>query len=245
MPKLKTLSLLAVLAVSLVWPEGAGAQQVPSPYRFIEAKQDLGITVSYVYADPGAANFGPQAGPAISVRYTRSISRPVSITPSLTYFTSEREVIDPSLEEGEGGGSGSQVVGTESIDLLLVAGRFNLNLTGTRTWHRLVPYLSGGLGIAFELTGATTCFEGSTNPDCQIEPRERFDFGTSFLLQLGFGTVWLPRQRIGVRLEFLNHIWRLATPPGYYDPGVTIVPIPSGKDWTNNLELGLTLSYWF
>ncbi len=64
-------------------------------------------------------------------------------------------------------------------------------------------------------------------------------------MQLGVGTAWLATRQLGFRLEFVNTIWRLDTPPGYYDPVVTIDPVPPSSDWTNNFQLGLTLSYWF
>jgi hypothetical protein len=244
MHKREYATLLVVLALSLAWPCGLQAQRVPSPYRFIEPKQDLSLSFSYIWADAGKAGIGPQAGPAVGVRYTRRVSRPISLTPEVVFFRSEREVIDPSLEEGqEDQGNGSAFIGTEGLDILLVAGRINLNLTGSRTWHNLGPYLLGGLGMAMSLGGRTGC-PGSA-PDCQIELRERFDFGTSFLLQLGLGTVWIPRQRFSLRIEGLNRIWRIKTPPGYIDPGVTISPIPQASDWTNNWEIALTLSYWF
>jgi hypothetical protein len=203
------------------------AQQLSSPYRFIEPKQDLGITFSYIWADPGKAGIGPKAGPAIGIRYTRRVSRPLSLTPQVVFFRTERDVRDPSLEEGqEDDGSGSLILGTTGLDILMVAGRINLNLTGTRTWHDLVPYLLGGIGIAIEVSGATRCRPESTAPDCQISAGERFEFGTSFLMQLGLGTVWLPRQRLSLRLEALDNVWRITTPPGYYFPGVTRFPIP-------------------
>jgi hypothetical protein len=223
MHKLEFGTLLVVLAVALTWPCGLHAQQLSSPYRFIEPKQDLGITFSYIWADPGKAGIGPKAGPAIGIRYTRRVSRPLSLTPQVVFFRTERDVRDPSLEEGqEGDGNGSAFLGTTGLNILLVAGRINLNLTGTRTWHDLVPYFLGGIGVAIEVSGNTSC--PSTAPDCQIRARERFDFGTSFLMQLGLGTVWLPRQRLSLRLEALDNIWRITTPVGYYDPGVTRFP---------------------
>lgn len=244
MHKLKYVTFLVVLALGLTWPCGSWAQQVPSPYRFIEPKQDLGFTFSYIWANAGVAEIGPKPGPAIGVRYTRRLSRPLSISPQVVFFRTERDVRDPSLEEGqEDDGNGSLLIGTEGLDIILVTARGNLNLTGPRTWHNLAPYLFGGIGMALEMSGATSC--PSTAPDCQISARERFDFGTSFLLQFGLGTVWIPRQRLSLRLEGLDNVWRVKSPPGYYDPGVTRFPIPPASDWTANWEVSLTLSYWF
>jgi hypothetical protein len=235
---------LALLLAMLGGPSGALAQRISSPYRFIEGKQDLGLSVSHIFSDPGSARLGPKGGLAYGIEYTRRVSRPLSLTPLLVYFPSERDVIDPSVEEGEGE-NGSLVVGTTDIDLLLLAGRLNFNLTGARTWHRLSPYLFGGLGLVFDISSSRSCLAQQNHPECQIEPRERLDFGTSFLMQFGLGTVWLPRQHLGLRLEFLNSIWRLKTPVGFYDPGVTIDPVPPPTDWTNNWQVAITLAYWF
>jgi hypothetical protein len=246
MLKLSFGTLLAVLALGFGSPCRLQAQRLSSPYRFIEPKQDFALSLSYIWADAGKAGIGPQAGPAVGIRYTRRVSRPISITPQVVFFRTERNVIDPSLEEGqEDDGNGSTFIGTEGLDILIVTGRLNLNLTGPRTWHNLAPYGFGGIGVAIDMSGASNCGSNSSAADCQVRARERFDFGTSLLLQLGIGTVWMPGQRLSARFEALNDIWRIKTPPGYYDSQTTITPIPPPSDWTNNWELALTLSYWF
>ena len=236
-----TISTLAgALALSLLSPPEASGQRVTSPYEFIEGKQDLGVWASYFSTDPGSANLGPKSTPAIGVGYARRVSRPVTIGLLAHYLPSERDVVDPSTDD-----SIPRTVGSKDLDLLLVSGRLNITLTGPRTWHNLAPYLIGGVGMIFELSGSAKCFEDSTDPDCELLPRERFEFGSSFVWQIGFGTAWLPTERLGLRLEVSDDIWRLKTPPGWYDVGLGPWPIPPAKDWTNNWQFGLAVTYWF
>jgi hypothetical protein len=129
---------------------------------------------------------------------------------------------------------------------LLLAGRLNLQLTGPRTWHNISPYLYGGLGIAIETSTTPFCPTIEPRPlECEIQPRERFDYGTSFLGQIGIGAIWLPANRLGLRVTFDNNIWKLDTPAGFYDETSTIFPVPSSSDWTNNLQLTAGLFFWF
>ena len=108
-----------------------------------------------------------------------------------------------------------------------------------------MPYFYGGGGAAFDVSSPPSCFEVPTQPNCQLTPRERFDFGVSFMGQVGFGMIWLPFRVIGFRLTIDDTIWRLTTPDGYYDPTSTINPIPPKRDWTNNIQVAVGAYYWF
>jgi hypothetical protein len=54
---------------------------------------------------------------------------------------------------------------------------------------------------------------------------------------------------VGLGFEFRDHIWRIKTPDGFFDPLVleniieSGAPAPQESQWTNNFELSLTL--WF
>lgn len=236
----KLSSTLALLAVGLAGAKAASAQQISSPYRFIEHKQNLGPIVSYLFTDRGTANMGPKSGIAYGLHYSIQLSGPIQLSAYGAYFATERDVIDPKAED-----EGSRVKGVENVNLLLVAGRLQLNLTGARTWNRLAPFVIAGLGVAFDLTGDIGCAITTERPQCEVPPTDRFTFGSAFMGQLGVGTIWLPRQRIGIRLTAVNTIWRLAAPLGFLDPDVTLDPRPPDTDWTNNIHVTFGLSYWF
>lgn len=230
--------LLAAL-LSLAGVSGAKAQTIESPYRFIDKKRDLGLFVSYMFTDRGTADLGPSSGPLAGGEFSLRLSNPINLGVYVAYFPSERDVIDPSTENTQ------QVIGTADLNLLLIAGRLKMYLTGSRTWHRLVPYFYGAAGIAFDVTSTTSCLVDANPATCKLTARERFDFGTSFLGQIGFALLWLPKQRLGLRITIDNTIWRLTTPDGFYDDGATVNPIPPKKDWTNNIQLALGAYYFF
>ncbi len=236
----KLSSTLAALAVGLTVAKAAGAQQISSPYRFIEHSQNLGPIVSYLFTDRGSANLGPKSGLAYGLHYSIQLTGPIQMSAYGAYFSTERDVIDPKAED-----EAARVLGTEDVSLLLVAGRLQLNLTGARTWNRLAPFVLAGLGVAFDLTGDIGCAVTTERPQCELPPTERYKFGSAFAGQLGVGTLWLPRQRIGIRLTAVNTIWRLSAPLGFSDPDVTLDPTPPDTDWTNNIHVTLGLFYSF
>jgi hypothetical protein len=218
----------------------AEAQTVASPYRFVNKIRDLGPFVGYIFADPGQADLGPKPGPAFGVQGNVRLSDPINLGIYAGYFPSTRDVIDAT------GDDAPRVVGQEPINLVILAGRLHLQLTGSRSWNNLIPYIIGGMGIAFDTQGTIACPFGSTRPQCQIFPTERFNFGTSFVGQLGIGVAWAPRDKIGARLIVQDDIWRLKTPDGYYfTPDIKLNPIPPPTQWTNNIEISLIVSYWF
>jgi hypothetical protein len=238
MHKAKILMMLAALTIPLTSREAHG-QQITSPYDFIDYKKSLGPLVGYIFGDAGSANLGPQGGPVAGLQFALALSGPLTLSIYGSYYDSWRAVMDPRTDEG------LQKIGETNQDLLLIAGRMNLNFSGARTWNNLSPYFYLGIGIAINITGTPTCLVDVSDPTCDLFPRDRFDMGTNFMGQFGIGTIWLPTRRFGVRLTIDDSIWRLQTPPGYFDEGVDIDPVPPSKDWTNNIQINLTFAYWF
>jgi hypothetical protein len=239
MHKRHALFLLTLLATPALAGH-AEAQSIASPYRFVDKKKDVGIFAGYMFADKGTAGFGPADGPMGGAEFTFRLSDPLGIGFYAAYFPSERDVIDPQADD-----ESERTVGTTDMNLLLLAGRLKLQLTGARTWHRLVPFVYGGLGVAFDVSSTPSCFAEPSHPNCQVPARDRFDFGTSFLGQIGLGVIWLPGETLGLRMTFEDSIWKLNTPDGFYDETSTVFPTPSSSDWTNNLQLTAGLYYWF
>jgi hypothetical protein len=172
------------------------------------------------------------------VQFAIRLSDPINLGAYVSYFPSERDVIDPSTE------TGARVIGKTSMNMLLIAGQLRLHFTGSRTWHNLVPYFYGGAGAAFDVSSSPNCFFDPAI-ECQLFPRERYDFGVKFMGQIGFGMLWLPFRKIGFRLTVDDTIWSLTTPDGYYDDTATIFPIPRGSQWTNNIQVAVGAYYWF
>ncbi len=230
---------MLIVACTAAGADRAWAQRITSPYRFLEKKKDIGLFAGYLLTDQGAANLGPKSGPLVGGQVTLRVSNPINIGFYAAYFPTEREVMDPSTPDG------LKSIGTTDLDLLLIAGRLQLYLTGSRTWHNLIPFVYGGLGAAIDATNDPSCLLDLRPLPCRVAFEDRFDFGTSFMGQMGLGTIWVPRQKLGLRLTVENTIWKLSTPDGFFDPDANIQPLPPSTDWTNNLQVALGLYYWF
>jgi hypothetical protein len=235
----KLLPAILIVAWAAAGADRAAAQRITSPYRFIEKKKDLGLFVGYLFTDRGPANLGPKSGPLAGAQLTLRLSNPINLGFYAAYFPSERDIMDPATEEG------LKSIGTTALDLVLLVGRLQLYLTGSRSWHNLIPFVYGGLGAAFDVSDNPSCLLDLRPLPCKVGPRDRFEFGTSFMGQMGLGAIWVPRQKLGIRITIDNTIWRLSTPDGFFDAGRNIDPVPPPKDWTNNLQLAFGLYYWF
>lgn len=234
-PELFALPLLALLLPGAgSWPATAAAQEISSPYRYIETGQEAGAFIGTI--DPGTGRFGlgPDQGTFYGLRYSIELSGPFSIEGVARTLSSTRAVRQPAPETEEG----LETLGEADALVTSVDGRLKFSLTGRRTWHRLGPYAVAGGGLAFDLAG-------SAPADTEVELAEdRFEFGTSFLGVLGAGVRWLPSDRIQVRGEADLNLWQVDTPEGYRDPEreLEFEAVPE-SEWVSGI--GLTLGVAF
>lgn len=224
--------LLSWVGVSVVLAvETASGQNINSPYRFVEDAQSGGGFGGYIYPARGTVGLGPEAGPVGGVRYTIRLSGPFTVEADAGYFSSRRPVLDTIVVD-----SARQRVGTADLGLLLVNGSLRFNLTGARTWHRLQPFAVFGAGVAVDLSG-------SSPADEDLAADVRYDFGTSFAGQLGGGMEWFPTDRLTVRLDARNALWKITTPLPF-QRGVLALRTPA-DEWVQNgyFSVGLTLHF--
>ena len=238
-PLARLILALAIAAPLAVGPRAAPAQTVPSPYRFVEPGQDIGPFYAWLRTDRGSAKLGPKSGSVFGLQYTLRLNGPMQVGAFAGYMSAQRDIIDPRAE------GGARKIGVEDLTLIMLGGRLHLNLTGARTWHNLMPYVTGGLGMAIDATAEPTCALNPTSAQCRLSTRDRYDFGNSFMGQVGLGTAWLLSERIGLRFTVHDNIWRIKSPPGFQDADVTLRVVPSETEWVNNIMVGAGLSYWF
>lgn len=194
--KYSILSFIAVM--SLVRP--AEAQHINTPYRFLETSQEAGLFVAHIEAKEGAVGFGAKSGQAYGARYSIRISNPLTIDADFMYFASERAVLDTVVV-----GSEFKRIGTAKQDLLMVIGSARLNLTGARTWHRILPYVTFGGGGVIELS--------PDNDNIEKAPVEaRFAFRRGFAGSFGAGIEMFATDHIAIRVDGRNVLWKVKTP---------------------------------
>jgi len=206
------------------------AQQIPSPFRFVEESQEAGPFVGHLDADAGRFDLGPEPGIAFGARYGLEISGPFGLEGGAIYFPTTRDVVNLRL------GEGSRTVDQVDMALLLVDARLRFSLTGRRTWHGLAPYVVAGGGLGFDLAGDQ---EG----DGKLQEVDRFDFGTSFLGILGGGLRAALGSRWVARGDLQLTLWQLDTPEGFLDENLGF-EVPT-NEWVSNGLFTLGLSYRF
>lgn len=215
---------LTVALLGLV-PRAGEGQQIPSPYRYIETGQEAGAFVGTL--NPGAGRFeiGPRAGTQLGLRYAIEVGGPFSIEGVARTLSSTRDVRDPTKPEGE------RTVGEADVLLASVEARAKFSLTGRRTWHGVSPFAVAGGGVVWDT-------EGLSEVDERVLPRDRYEFGTSFLGYLGLGVRWIPLERVQLRIGGGFDLWQIDTPQGYLSPerDLGFESAPPQSEWVNGLE---------
>ena len=224
--------LLTTLAVGAILFHGPlPAQTIPSPYRFLESKQEAGLFGGYISPATGRFGFGPGPGPAWGLRYGINFSGPFGLEAVMTQAPTQRDIVDPGRVEGD------RVIGEMSSQLVTIDGRLRFSLTGDRTWHRLSPFLAMGGGLVFDAA--------SDNSDEELLlADDRFHFGTSFVGILAGGLRWLPGERFLIRGDLSLSIWQLKTPRGYSDPERAFTGVDE-KEWVGSSSFTLGIGFRF
>jgi len=238
----RSLAVLPLAFAGLVLqPATARAQEesIDTPYRWIERGLRLGLVGGYTFTNRGDPPFGPGSSPFSAARLRARLSSPLSLELGVGYGNSDQWVIDPRLE------GGPAVVDTVSADWLIIEGSMQMALTGSRSYHRLQPYVVIGGGVLLGLSTETS--------DVLASPQQPFvfDIGTSPMLNFAVGAEFDVSGRLGLAFEARDNLWRLTTPDGWFTLRVlenlldSGSPAPSDKKWTHNFELTAGLYYYF
>jgi hypothetical protein len=225
---------LGALAAAIVAPPSAAAQvgHTPqtSPYVDLVYRHDVTTFTGYLNTRRDPAGVAPRSGPLAGVRYALHLTGPAYFTTRVAYARSERTVLDP-LEPA----MSRVVIPAAKVSLLMADAGVALSLTGFKSWNRLVPELSGGLGFVSDFR---------TQSDVG-----GFSFGTRFALTLGAGIRYVPGGRFQLRADITDNLYRISYPDSYYrtaSDGTTILQAsqPQAR-WTHNPSITLGVSYLF
>lgn len=219
-------TLTTLLVLVAVPASRTDAQTVPSPYTFIEARQEAGLVFGTVDAATGRFGYAPKGGTLFGGRWGIELSGPLSLESVATVIDGTRDVINPGRVEGD------RVVGEADVLLTTLDARFKFTLTGDRAWHRLAPFIMAGGGVVLDAAA-------DSEADELLEPEDQFDFGTSFYGTTGAGVRWFLTERFAVRLDGTFSLWKVSTPPGFSDPLRGFEAVEQGE-WLRSL--GLTVS---
>lgn len=213
--------LLSFLGVAL--PAVANAQAISSPFRYIEARHSVGIYGGYLLTDTGELDLGPQSAPMFGVRYDVRFSGPLSGEVQVGYTRTTRNVYVPSAAGLE---NPPTLVGDRDMTVVSALGGIRFRFTGSRTWRGFAPFavVTGGVFDDLIAPGGI---------DAQLQADQRFSFGPGFAAGIGLGSDVYLTDRLAIRLEARDHLWRLRFPDAFFEEGA------EDGEWTHNF--GLTI----
>ena len=218
-----------VLGTTLSTASPVVGQAIPSPYSFIEAKQDFGLFAGYMSAKTGRFGYGPSGGQLYGGRYGLQLAGPMSLEGVAGIVSGTRDVVDPRRAEGD------RIIGEGDVLITTIDARLKFSATGDRAWHSLSPFVVFGGGVAFDL-------ESPPEQDAILESRDVFEFGTTFFGTVGIGTRWFISNRFALRTDGTFSLWRLKTPPGFSDADRAFESVED-REWVRGLSISASLLY--
>lgn len=220
----------AWVLASLIWPgTGVDAQSVPSPYTFIERRQEIGFFVGVTDASTGRFGYGPEGGLTYGARWGMEVSGPFSLEAVTSLIDSTRDVVNPGRAEGD------RVIGEADASVATIDARIKFTLTGDRAWNDISPFILLGGGMVIDVSS-------DSEDDLLLPPEDRFDMGTGFFGTFGVGSRWFVSDQFALRLDATFSLWKIDTPPGFSDPRRGFVGVETGE-WVRSLGLNISTLY--
>ncbi len=215
------------LAAAPAAAQVVGSMPDASPFRDLPWKQSLTVFGGGFDTGRDMAGVGPQPGWLTGVRYDLRIGGPVSLVGRLSTGPTSRRILDPTKA------AASRHVGDNKSELMVADLGLAMNLTGQKSYHRLVPVLSGGVGVVSDFRG--------------IPDDGGYRFGTHFSFTWGLGVRYQTSGRWEPRVDFTNYVWQLQYPSTYtvtpLDGSSAILPNGKKSPWMGNHLWSVGLSY--
>lgn len=224
------LTLATALAIHTA---DAAAQNLDSPYRFLDHKQFGGVFAGYLQPSEGRIGGGPTAAPLFGASWGIGVSGPFVFTVELAVAPTSRVVRDTAFVAAD---STWAELGEADMTMAIGMANMRFNITGARTWNGLQPFMLLGAGIVRDMSGADDI-------EAELPENLRFDYGTSFAGQLGAGIDWFPSSRLSARLDARNMLWKLGVPDAFVltENGRTL----PRSQWEQNLVATAGLFFHF
>jgi len=226
--------LPAALAAQLLFPLAAAAQvghdPARSPYRTLRYSQFISLTGGLLNGNGGALGVAPHHGASLGLRYEFLSAGTVTVGLQASIANTERLVVNPTrpIATAVSGPVKQRVAIGEAI--------VQFNITGGKTWHRIAPFASVGLGL---MLSNDTPLDSSG-----------FKFHTRLALTPGIGARVFLGDRLFLRLEARNAFWSVSYPATFRavpstaptEPPVLATP---RKEWLANGWYTVGLGYAF
>jgi hypothetical protein len=184
-----------------------------SPYRDLETRQEFTFFGGRYTTGKDPIGVAPLDGPMYGIRYQVHVGGPAFLMTRWSHVNSSRFAIDPTKNGAARQlGKHNESVNLYDIDLAL-------NLTGEKSFHRIVPVINFGAGVA-------SCSCSVTN--------DPYTFGTPFAFTFGGGLRYVPGGRLQITVDWNDYLYQLKYPTAYY-----VIPVGGTAAATNEAR-----SFW-
>jgi hypothetical protein len=219
-----TLVLPASVPVTLAAQVGHPPDQ--SPFRDIGLAMRITPFGGWYSASRDAAGVLPRSGPLVGLRWDMHVGGPGELTVRLAMVPTDRDVIDPDQPAGD------RLVESRKLTLGFGDVGISFHLTGNKSWHRIVPLVHAGLGLASDFNGADI---------------GGFKHGSEFSLMYGAGVRYVTGRRFEFRADVGSYFYQLEYPSSYYALGAdgtsVLTPATPRADWRNNWTFSIGAAF--
>lgn len=221
---------LAPILFFLALSPDLAAQDIPSPYRYVEKGQEVSLFVGQLATDAGRFGFGPGDQQQLGARYSVVVSNAFSLEGLASTYFGPRDVVNPARDEGD------RVVDEAEVRLVSLEARLQFALTGRRTWHGLQPFGYVGGGVAFDTLG-------DQDEDFFLEENARYEFGTRLTGSFGGGFRYAVTQRWMLRVDAGLFLYKLGYPDAWRD--TTLFEGVPEDEWVSGKSISVGLAWRF
>lgn len=166
-----------------------------SPFHDITESQRVTLFGGYFATQKDEFGATPRSGPGFGIRYDVPVAGPANFFARFERVDSHRLAFDPALPADK------RSLGEQNLGLYLFDLGFDLDLTGRRTWHGIIPAVGFGLGLASA--------PGSLAKD-------PYDFGTQFEFSVEAGIRYIPTNSWEITLNAAPTFYQNHYPVAYY-----------------------------
>lgn len=220
---LRSLRMTTIASIALPSVAFAQVGHPPghSPFRDIRKGHTFTAVAGYFGGSGGDFNIGPHKGATFGGRYDIRTASTLQLGLALSHGKLDRFIVDPFVRlANRRSGPVKQAVTLAELSI-------QFNLSGGKTWNRIAPFVSAGLGLAFA---------GDTPADTS-----RYDFGRKFSLTPGAGFRFFVTDRLHLRGEARVVFWKLKYPTTFQaEPSEE----PGTPESPNAVIVGDNLSEW-
>ncbi|MEO8335128.1 MAG: outer membrane beta-barrel protein [bacterium] len=205
-----------------------GHEPARSPYADLEYSQELTLLGGYLRTRHDPADILPKSRPLFGLRYEATLTGPLAISVDLINGFGERNVIDPTKP------ATTRARGVQSNSVVEADVAAAMNLTGTRSWHKLVPQVRAGIGV----------IRSAAKDDSS-----GYAFGTPFAFTFGGGVKYVPGGRFQLRADLTERVFKQTYPDSYYrlaTDNTAVLPTTTSRSfYTHHAALTVGVSWLF